>query len=363
LRISHGSTPLAPPKRYYPGFFAALFLVLLRTAIGWHFLYEGWEKVNPSEGKPFTAEPYLRNAVGPFAPKFRQMVPDVDSKARLVRDAEGRPARLKEQWKAELDRLANHYGFSADQRSKADDALKTASATADAWFRNLENAQNIQKYLDDTARIERIESDREALDYQRKLAYKQRNEVEKERRDLIQPIEAWTGALRDAWMKLVRPEQQKARGPLVAEPTELDLVNELTKYGMVAAGAGLILGLFTRLSALGAAAFLVMFYLSMPPWPGLPEGPKVEGHYLYVNKNLIELLACLALACMRTGLWLGLDAVVFGRYARRRDARAFARWRQADAEAAALAHEQSPDPYSDPRELRRRGIAPRRERR
>ena len=32
-------------SRYYPGFLAAFFIVLLRIAIGWHFLYEGCEKV------------------------------------------------------------------------------------------------------------------------------------------------------------------------------------------------------------------------------------------------------------------------------------------------------------------------------
>ena len=50
----------------------------------------------------------------------------------------------------------------------------------------------------------------------------------------------------------------------------------------------------------------------MPPWPGLPASPMAEGHYLIVNKNLIEMLACLALVCIPTGLWIGLDALLFG---------------------------------------------------
>ena len=47
-------------SRYYPGFLAAFFIVLLRIAIGWHFLYEGCEKVQATlEGKePFSAEIY-----------------------------------------------------------------------------------------------------------------------------------------------------------------------------------------------------------------------------------------------------------------------------------------------------------------
>ncbi len=109
------STPLAASRRYYPGFFGALFLVLLRIAIGWHFLYEGLEKVESTRkgGKPFTAEAYLRNATGPLAPYFRGLVPDVNSLAMLD------PDRLKAAWAADVERLADHYGFDKDQRDKA----------------------------------------------------------------------------------------------------------------------------------------------------------------------------------------------------------------------------------------------------
>ncbi len=51
----------------------------------------------------------------------------------------------------------------------------------------------------------------------------------------------------------------------------------------------------------------------MPPWPGLPPSPMAEGHYFIVNKNLIEMLACLALVFIPTGHWIGLDAMLFGR--------------------------------------------------
>ena len=72
-------------------------------------------------------------------------------------------------------------------------------------------------------------------------------------------------------------------------------------------GLGLIVGLFTSVASVGAAAFLVLFYLATPPWPGLPEPSIAEGHYLFVNKNLIELIAVLALVVTPTGEWFGLD--------------------------------------------------------
>ena len=56
----------------------------------------------------------------------------------------------------------------------------------------------------------------------------------------------------------------------------------------------------------------------MPPWPGLPPNPKAEGHYFIVNKNLIEMIACLVLVIIPSGHWIGLDALFFGARRRRR---------------------------------------------
>src|SRR4051794_5202549 len=123
-----GETTLAASRRYYPGFFAALSLVLLRTAIGWHFLYEGVEKIYstpegrgtvlarilppPPEPPPqakadpaFSAEAYLRASSGPLAPYFRAIVPDVGGREKLQLD------RLKAGWRADLERYAGHYHF------------------------------------------------------------------------------------------------------------------------------------------------------------------------------------------------------------------------------------------------------------
>ena len=92
--------------------------------------------------------------------------------------------------------------------------------------------------------------------------------------------------------------------------TLLDWSDAIVKYGLVAVGVCLLLGFLTRTACLAGAVFLLMFYLAMPPLPWLPEGPRVEGHYLYINKNIIEMTALLALATMRTGRWAGLDGIL-----------------------------------------------------
>ena len=49
----------------------------------------------------------------------------------------------------------------------------------------------------------------------------------------------------------------------------------------------------------------------MPALPWLPESPKAEGHYVFINKNLIETLALLTLATTRSGWWAGVDGLLY----------------------------------------------------
>ncbi|MBX6315619.1 MAG: DoxX family membrane protein [Isosphaeraceae bacterium] len=319
--------------------------MLLRTAIGWHFTYEALTKIySTPEGRdsflavifppppaplkgaepPFSAEGYLRASTGPLAPYFRSLVPDVDSLDKLDL------AKLKQRWQQDLDRYARHYQFDNAQRQEAEKILAAREAEAEAWFRDPEHIEKIQEYKDDLAHVDRVLADPKSLAFERERAYHERKELDATRRELAGVVDGWTKNLHDAWSKL------GGRGELapVAPPpplwTQMDWINVVTMYGMLAVGVLLLLGLLTPAAALGAAAYLTLFYLSMPPWPHIPPSPQSEGHYLFVNKNLIELLACLVLASTPNGLWVGLDALLFGRWARRR------RQRAEEAEAMAV---------------------------
>jgi uncharacterized membrane protein YphA (DoxX/SURF4 family) len=80
-------------------------------------------------------------------------------------------------------------------------------------------------------------------------------------------------------------------------------------WGLLILGSLLLLGLGTRIAALAGAFMLLNFYLVLPPWPGVPQPPGPE-HSLFVNKNLIEVIALLAIAALPTGSWFGLDSLV-----------------------------------------------------
>ena len=110
---------------------------------------------------------------------------------------------------------------------------------------------------------------------------------------------------------------------------------------LMIAGAGMMLGLLTRTSIVIALCLLVMFYVATPPIDFAPVAPQVlpetsgfyqppsdwaafkfsidhaqwagkhqlntEGNFYIVNKNLVEMLALLALLSLDTGLMAGLD--------------------------------------------------------
>lgn len=93
-------------------------------------------------------------------------------------------------------------------------------------------------------------------------------------------------------------------------------IDILVPVGLTLVGVSLMLGLLTQLGCWGAIAFLVMFYVSMPPTTGL-QVPGAEGAYLLVNKNLVELVAVIVVLSFRTGRIAGLDQLFRSR--RRRE--------------------------------------------
>jgi thiosulfate dehydrogenase [quinone] large subunit len=112
---------------------------------------------------------------------------------------------------------------------------------------------------------------------------------------------------------------KSATGPLggvfhamAAHPSILHAADLAVPIGLLLVGLSLMLGLLTQAGCAGAIAFLALFYLSQPPLSGMPQ-TGAEGAYLFVNKNLIELAAVLAVMAFRTGAIAGLDRLLLQR--------------------------------------------------
>ncbi len=144
-----------------------------------------------------------------------------------------------------------------------------------------------------------------AMQFPRDHLQKQWSDMQKLKGKVVGPVKSLDSELKVAAKKLLTPEQL-ARGPVRLPSTPIDRINQQTMWGLTILGVLLLVGLGTRYAALGGAVMLTMFYLAMPPWPGVPEAPGPE-HSFIVNKNFIEVMALLAIAALPTGHWFGLD--------------------------------------------------------
>jgi len=98
-------------------------LVILRLALGCHFFYEGVWKIK--RAGEFSAEPFLTQAKGPFAPLFYAMVPDIDGKRRLRIEHFATAEPVVKKWrKAQADSVIRFRRELAKQKKTGDEAEK-----------------------------------------------------------------------------------------------------------------------------------------------------------------------------------------------------------------------------------------------
>lgn len=96
---------------------------------------------------------------------------------------------------------------------------------------------------------------------------------------------------------------------IVENPIILKVVDLLNVWLLILIGIALILGLFTRIASFLGVLLLGLYYVSNPPIGAYGFGAS-EGHYLFVNKNLIELAALGLLGLFPPGTLIGVDRLI-----------------------------------------------------
>jgi uncharacterized membrane protein YphA (DoxX/SURF4 family) len=129
-----------------------VFLVLLRLAIGWHFLFEGLEKVSTyyRTTKPaWSSESYLRESSAPglLGAMFRALAGDaVLERYQMTPLPEGAdpastpeykqlPRALDKDWQGFFDRFVEYYQLTPEQRSWAESVLTQHKEQTALWLR------------------------------------------------------------------------------------------------------------------------------------------------------------------------------------------------------------------------------------
>lgn len=118
---------------------------------------------------------------------------------------------------------------------------------------------------------------------------------------------------------------------IAESPFLLLAVDWINLIGLTFVGLALIFGLFERIGAAVGMALLFLYWLSNPPFVSNDFNVINEGHYLVINKNIVELFALLVLLLFPTGKQLGIPVL-------------FKTNRMAEAEAAPVAEKPAPQP-------------------
>lgn len=307
-------------------------MVVLRIVIGWHFAYEGAWKLAQDDWR---ATGYLTQSIGPLRPLFLKFVKDPDGLERLTE------ASMTQRIDERFDLLDKFYGLSDEQRKvckkyaerkkdgdpreegKPFDPVNVKTVFADPDFQA--DLANYKDFLLDVGAQEKAQYEYDK--YLQKVETKPgaepqpRTDYNKERmmfnygkkaaarQALLARAEAPLKAMETNLYSKLEP-QQAAKGAIPKEKSQSQFSDWANMLALTAVGVCLMIGLCTRLAALGAIGLLVMYYFCMPPWPGLPESPATEGHYYIINKNLVEAAALLVIAFSGAGRWAGVDAFI-----------------------------------------------------
>lgn len=141
-------------------------------------------------------------------------------------------------------------------------------------------------------------------------------EIQSSKASLVNPIRGLEDEMKSEASKLLTATQIAA-GPVPPADTQIYRIDMLTIASLTILGFLLMVGLGTRISAVMAAGMLFSFYLVHPPWPGVPPAPGPE-HSFIINKNLIEVVALLAIASLPTGTWFGIDGLFYRLFNRKK---------------------------------------------
>ncbi len=94
---------------------------------------------------------------------------------------------------------------------------------------------------------------------------------------------------------------------IASNPAALEIVNLINIWGLILIGFGLFFGLLTRVVSVAGAFLILLYYIANPPFIGFMGETTGEGHYLIVNKNLIEMVILVLFVFIPKYMFYGLD--------------------------------------------------------
>jgi len=97
---------------------------------------------------------------------------------------------------------------------------------------------------------------------------------------------------------------------LGSSPGLIRAVDILNIWGLILIGLALILGCFCRVASASGIVLLALYYFAHPPFIQSDFRIPLEGHYLLIDKNIVEALALLVFLVLPSGQLWGLGRLL-----------------------------------------------------
>lgn len=290
-------------KRYAISTATVILLVVLRLNIGWHFFNEG---VKHYTDPNWTSEGTLRSATGPLADFYQSYLPDyhgMDEWLHSERNekpsdaAKGWVGQLEADMEARREAFATHYGLDEKQQIQSIAVTKEFQDLLRSWAgaRRDELANHAHQWR----RQQEMGKSPDAG----KVPFRKQRIVTSESA-LAAESAGWRTELTalelefEANLSELLTAEQRTQGPLPRPRTSIDGVDSVMTYVIMAVGACLLLGLFSRTASVVGALFLASVVSMQPFW---------VSEALPTYNQLVEMFALLVLATTHSGRWAGLD--------------------------------------------------------
>ncbi|HEY2826603.1 MAG TPA: hypothetical protein VGJ04_03300 [Pirellulales bacterium] len=351
------------PRPYRIGFLTVLLLVALRVVMGWHFFQEGLaHKHDPQwssagflrQAKGPLAEQFRRLTPGYHRWDELLAVPLMPQPLPTEGNPEGKPAdagtksappdenaatlpnegnpqggskdsavkattpdspiygqwyrEIERDWGARRQEIENFYRFSDEQKGNSQKLLDRYLAELRDLLHGAETDMAAYRHeLYRNGQMAAQPGADEIPNLKGRLAKREQNPFTEPGMSAASNPADWRAdveALESGWgreMLGLRSDEQIKLGPLVEAKTDLKKIDTAITWLLIVGGGLLMVGLFTRLSALALALFLMAVIATQPPW----IAGTVETYY-----QGVECVALLALATSPVGRWAGLDFFV-----------------------------------------------------
>jgi len=94
---------------------------------------------------------------------------------------------------------------------------------------------------------------------------------------------------------------------MATNPSLMNFVDFMNEWGLLLIGLGLIVGAFSRMASICGIVLLFFYYLSHPAILGANYAMPMEGSYLWVDKNVVEMGALFVTFILPTSHIIGFD--------------------------------------------------------